>query len=92
MPLNTDIPGVSTIILEASSSVSPLLVKKYFLIMSSLNLPWKSFELFSGILSLAPREKSPAPSPAHLLLRNLQGAMRLPLSLVFELDETRVFM
>ena len=37
-----------------------LWVKKCFL-MSSLNLPWCSFELFPGILSLDPMEKSSAP-------------------------------
>jgi len=67
----------------------PLLVKKCFL-MSSLNLPWWSFELLPHVLSLDPRKKRSEPLSPCPLLEELQRATRLPLSLLFsEPDKPR---
>jgi len=55
--------------------LTTLLVKKCFL-MSSLNIPWHSFEQFPCVLPLDIREKrSVPPSPLHLL-KDLQRAGR----------------
>lgn len=63
-------------------SLTTLMVKKFYFI-SSLTLPWCSFVLFFHILPLVPREQRPAPPSVLHLLRRLQRAMRLPLSLLF---------
>ena len=70
--------------------LTTLSVKKCFL-MSSLNLPWCSFEPLPRIRSLEHREKSSAPPSPRPLLRKLQRAMRSPLNLLFsKLDKPGV--
>ena len=64
---------------------------KKCLLMSSLNLPWCSFELFPRILSLDPRKQSSASPSPRPPLRKLEGATRSPLGLLLsKLDKPRV--
>ncbi|KAK4829643.1 hypothetical protein QYF61_005936 [Mycteria americana] len=88
--LNTDRLGASTTSPGSLfQGLTTLSVKKCFL-MSSLNLPWCSFEPFPDILSLDLREKSSASPFPRPFLRKLLRAMRLPLSLLFsKLDKPK---
>ena len=80
--LNADRVGASTTSLGSlSQCLTTPSVKKCFL-LSSLNLPWCSFESFARVLPLDPREKSSAPPSPRPLLRKLQRAVRLPLGLL----------
>ncbi|XP_052650883.1 uncharacterized protein LOC128145174 [Harpia harpyja] len=100
-PPSPDFTQDATVAPLGASTTSPgnlfqclttLSVKKCFL-MSSLNLPWRSFEPFPRILSLDPREKSSAPPSPRPLLRKLQRATRSSPSLsllLSKLDKPKV--